>query len=177
MIERATPAYIAHLFMRTEDGGMWYLHHRGIDPPGVFEGAPLSVALDIPPIEPRVEWGRWLVDCPFCTGAQKGAPTATVFLCCDCANAEVGGQFVRVAWPAEEDLAAGEAALMARPNPQHRNWAPFGETVGSLLCDNVVDGGLFDRITGAVGGDIGAPQQKILRPSDEAPTLSKGKGA
>jgi hypothetical protein len=173
LIERATPAYFARLFIRVEEGGLWYLHRRGIDPPGVFEGAALSVALDVAPLLPRVEWGRWLVDCPFCPGAQLAGPTSAVFFCCDCANAEVGGSFVRVGWPPDEDLAAIEAALLARPNPQHRNWS-FNETIGALLAENVAVLALFDPTTGVVHGDILFDQQKVLQPLDAEPALSRG---
>lgn len=176
MIERASPAYFVRLFSRVEDGGFWYLHRRGIDPPRVFEGAHVGVALDVAPLEPRVDTSRWLVDCPFCNGAQLASPSCTVFLCIDCGNGESGGQFLRVGWPSEDDLAAGEAALSARPTPQTRAWYPFRETVGALLAENHIFGALIDTRTGAITGAIaGTDTQKVLTPVEEESALMPAK--
>jgi hypothetical protein len=80
----------------------------------------------------RANHGRWIVDCPFCRGAQLASPTDRRFLCADCGNVNVGGKWLRVIWPA--DPAAIEAALLVRPL-ENRNWWP-GESPSDLRREN-----------------------------------------
>lgn len=87
-------------------------------------------------VEAYVNEGRWLVDCPTCSGAQLASRTDRRFMCNECANFEVAGQWRRVIWP--RDVAAIEKALELR---FHRNahWRP-GETVADLVAENVEQG-------------------------------------
>lgn len=176
-IQRATDTYLLRLTARVEEQGFWHLHHVGIEPPSMHVQASMGVAVDLV-LYPIVNGGRWVVRCPNerCNGAQLASPSWARFLCVDCANVAFGGQWLAVEWPAEELVAAGEAALAARPDPSTRNWDPTGETVGYLLAENVVHGQLFDRQTGAVAGDIGAPQGAYMIPTGEPtpPMLPRG---
>lgn len=104
-----------------------------------------------------VNWGRWVADCPLgCGGAER--PAAEWFVCRECGNDRANGERIPVAWPAPEDIAAIEAALMVRPL-QHRHWN-LNESIGALLVENVAHG-LFDSRTGRVFGDIGADQMRV----------------
>lgn len=165
MIQRATDSYLLRLTMKAEEGGFWHLHHRGIEPPTVPELAAKGFLTEMI-LLPVVNDGRWVVRCPRqrCNGAQLASPRWTRFLCVDCNNVEFGGQWLTVEWPDDELVEAGEAALMARPDPATRNWDPSGETIGALLVENVEFGGLFDPVTGAVAGNIGADQQSYMIP-------------
>lgn len=79
--------------------------------------------------ESRVEWGRWLIDCPFCAGAVLLDPEEPRTYCLSCFNAEVGHRWVEVDVPGEYEAIV--AALEALPeNLAH--WRP-GQTIEQLL--------------------------------------------
>lgn len=159
MIRRADHVYRARLFIKAgQDGGLWHRHSQGVEP-----FAPPGVALDAS-VTPRVYEGAWIVDCPSCGGAQYASPEWDTFFCVDCLNAAVGRQWLRVEWPSPSDVAAIEAALGARPEFATRNW-DYSETIGRLLAENVIEGGLFDHDTGEVAGDVGADQNRALTPA------------
>lgn len=80
-------------------------------------------------IHVQANHGRWLVECPDCGDSQYAVRDDRRFMCCNCANAEVGGLWRPVTWP--RDYRAIEELLDARMNPIHRNWLP-GETVADL---------------------------------------------
>lgn len=80
----------------------------------------------------EVNWGRWIVRCPFCPSAQLASRSARWFLCHFCGNKAVGGQWIPLVWP--DNVSEIEAALSVRP-PNNMNWIP-GETVEDLLKEN-----------------------------------------
>ena len=92
---------------------------------------------DREPITARVNYGRWIADCPFCSGAEMVHTENLVFFCCECRNRSVGGDFVRVVMPG--DAARIEELLVARPAPGNMNWSP-GETLADLRADNRAHG-------------------------------------
>lgn len=47
----------------------------------------------------RVDRGRYIVECPFCRGAQFASRTDPIFLCCDCFNRPIRGALIPVEWP------------------------------------------------------------------------------
>lgn len=104
-----------------------------------------------------VNRGRWVVRCPFGCGSADVAWT-TWFLCRNCLNNATGDK-VPLAWPSPEDMAAIEAALAPRP-VEAQNWE-LNESIGYLLVENVVDGGLFDPTSGRIAGDVGADQNRL----------------
>lgn len=86
----------------------------------------------------RVNHNRLIADCPDCGGAEfvwRDGPHAMV--CLSCLNGALGGRWRRVVMPA--DYPAIEAALLARPLPQTRNWSET-ETVADLLTQNAAEG-------------------------------------
>lgn len=87
-------------------------------------------------IEVRVNHGRWIADCPFCSGAQMASFTDPRFLCADCGNINVGGKWIRLVWPG--DARGIEVALLVRSEP-NRNWRP-GETIAALRNENAQHG-------------------------------------
>ena len=87
----------------------------------------------------EVNHGRWLVDCPFgCASAQHAVRSDRRFFCVECSN---GGtcMWVPVVWPDDDQVAAIEELLEARPDPTTRNWRP-GEPVDSLADENTAHG-------------------------------------
>ncbi len=163
MIQRATETYLMRLTMPVEEQGLWHLHHRGIDPPSVRDLSERAFVEYIT-LTPTVNDGRWIVQCPHCGGAQLASPGWARFLCCDCANVAFGGRWLGVEWPDDDLVAAGEAALGARPDVLTRNWDPTSETIGALLAENVIHGGLVDVETRTAAGDIGADQVTHMIP-------------
>lgn len=75
--------------------------------------------------------GRWIVECPDCRGAQIASAVDHRFMCCECANAAVGGLWRAVVWP--EEHAEIDRALSVRPL-ENQNWSP-GETLEDLEAE------------------------------------------
>jgi hypothetical protein len=129
MVRRAQPSYDEALFRRADQGGHW--HRWDVDP-----FVPQSVAPGVK-AQACVSSGRWVIRCPFCTGAQLADPgRSSRFFCVDCLNASVGGQWVVVTWPPE--VHEIEATLDPRPEP-NQNWE-LGESVEDLQVENVAHG-------------------------------------
>jgi len=80
--------------------------------------------------------GRWVVDCPDCSGAQLACRTDPRFMCVYCGNASVGGKWRPVSWPRSADLI--EIELSARP-VEHQHWLP-GDTLRQLRAENAAHG-------------------------------------
>lgn len=76
----------------------------------------------------RVEYGRWIVDCP-CASAMAVEVGAADVRCWDCG--EVIGPIV---WPPDPPAIA--VILGYRPHRVNRNWLP-GETLADLLMENI----------------------------------------
>ena len=77
----------------------------------------------------EVNQGRWVVNCPFCAGAELADPDDRRFYCLSCGNKAVGYKWIPVKWPTAH--LAVEAELVKRPIEETRNWTP-GETVAQL---------------------------------------------
>jgi hypothetical protein len=87
-------------------------------------------------VQPRVNHGRWLFDCPDCRA--KGTPASSnatpgldTVVCLTC-----GGEFP-ASFPAER--AEIERLLLLRPSKEHRNWET-AEPVDDLRAENVAHG-------------------------------------
>lgn len=89
-------------------------------------------------VEAYANAGRWVVECPDCSGAQMTSPDDRRFLCTLCANVGVDGLWRPVLWPVEAE--AIDAALSSRPLP-NRNWAP-GETLDDLAVEEILNMGV-----------------------------------
>ena len=93
----------------------------------------------LPAVPARIEHGRWLVDCPGCSGAELADISEPVFLCLSCGNSFSGHLPVAVRFPRERT--AIEAALERRPR-ENQNWTDK-ESVADLMAENIefgVDG-------------------------------------
>ncbi len=82
-----------------------------------------------------VNHGRWVVDCPWCSGAEFAFEEGA-FFCESCRNAGAGGKPIRALFPATRQ--AIERALDGRP-VQNRNWRP-GESLQQLRAENIEHG-------------------------------------
>jgi len=79
-----------------------------------------------------VNEGRWIVECPYCSGAEFASETDPHFMCTACGNVANGSAWRPVTFPtALRDI---EPALDSREQ-RHQNWLP-GETVAVLLAEN-----------------------------------------
>lgn len=77
--------------------------------------------------------GRWIVECPSGDGgAQMASREDRRFMCLECLNAEVSGQWRPVVWPAD---VAGIEAVLSQRGQANRNWLPH-ETVADLQAEN-----------------------------------------
>ncbi len=98
---------------------------------------PMSrVSLGVP-LKARLYRNQWIVDCPDCRGAEFAFVDEPVFMCSNCFNGAVDGEWRRVEFP--QDREAIEAAIRARPIPANRNWSP-GELVETLRAENRAHG-------------------------------------
>lgn len=89
-------------------------------------------------VEARVDWGRWLVDCPFCPGAALVDWDEPLHFCLSCHNAAGGHRWVEVVLPTQEERNAIEAALEDLPeSAQH--WRP-GQTIEDLAAGRPFQG-------------------------------------
>ena len=64
-------------------------------------------------VEARIDFGRWIADCPECKGAEYVDPEDPFFFCQSCGNASLKGTARRVRFP--RDRGAIEAAVLERP--------------------------------------------------------------
>jgi len=76
--------------------------------------------LDAKPIEARIEYARYIVDCPNCNNAEF-AFEDKLFLCSLCKNSNVGGKVRKVKMPKERKKIEDE--LSKRPI-KNRHWIP-----------------------------------------------------
>lgn len=88
------------------------------------------------PVRARVLYGRWLVDCPVCRGANDVDPNEPIYLCSSCywpgvfrAGQVVPAHFAPVEFPRQR--AEIERLLLERPFIRNRNWRP-GESLADL---------------------------------------------
>jgi hypothetical protein len=88
-----------------------------------------------------VSHGRWVADCPSCASAQEVDPADPQFWCPMCQLPSWRTLLV----PGKRELARIEAALLARPNPENRNWMP-PETVEHLEAETSAGGPVHNLI-------------------------------
>jgi hypothetical protein len=84
------------------------------------------------PVQARILYGRWLVDCPVCNGCNDVVPDEPVYLCTSCGWP---GQLAPVEFPAEKKEI--ERLLLKRPRASNRNWS-IGEPAEKLIAENLL---------------------------------------
>jgi hypothetical protein len=104
------------------------------------EGMRKMVLFDLPKetsddmvVKAEINHGRWIVKCPFCTGAEFASKRDQRFFCMSCFNKAVGNKWVRVEFP--EKAGEIETEILKRTNTANRNWIP-GETLTKLKNEN-----------------------------------------
>ena len=99
---------------------------------------PINLPANITPIPARINHGRWIADCPYCTGAEMVDPNDPVFYCLnyECTRPHNTSP-LPVQFPAGR--VGLENALLRRPEMKNRNWFP-NETIADLLAENAANG-------------------------------------
>jgi hypothetical protein len=87
------------------------------------------------PLAAEVSGGRWIVECPYCPGAEFASEANPNFICDNCGNKANGFAWRPVTFP--KAIHAIEAALDSREQGR-QHWKP-GETVAQLLAENAAD--------------------------------------
>jgi hypothetical protein len=82
------------------------------------------------PVQARILYCRWMVDCLVCAGANDVDPAEPIYLCSCCGWPE---RFAPVEFPPDRLLI--EKILLMRPRICNRNWHP-GEPLDMLLEEN-----------------------------------------
>lgn len=70
-------------------------------------------------VKARVDWGRWLCDCPLCGGAELVSRQAGVFYCLSCGMKDQDGHPMQVLFP--DDAEKIEVELDTRET-KFQNW-------------------------------------------------------
>ena len=122
---RLKPGYSA--FVHSHLGHRKYLHGKAM---GARTGAP---------IEARINHGRWIADCPYCSGAELADPSNKKFFCLHCFMEENGNRPTVARFPPKPQRLEIERVLLLRPLVINRNWFP-GETIGELKQENLENG-------------------------------------
>jgi len=89
--------------------------------------------LDKKPLEARIEYARFLVDCPNCNSAEY-AFEDKLFFCSQCLNSDVDGKARKVKMPKDRkqiEVILGKRAI------KNRHWFP-GETIDDLEKENTL---------------------------------------
>lgn len=127
----------------------------------------------VPPAPARVNWGRWIADCPTCGSALAVEPgqdrlgatvwdhdgehlTAARFQegCWDC------GTVTDLVWPDAGVVDGVERLLAMRPDPKTRNWEPH-ETLHDLMRENAQHG-IFSQPAVTAALAAAAPGRELL---------------
>ena len=115
--------------------------HAARNPNGMLERDAPPAGVDVTvTTTARVSGSCWIADCPKpgCGGAEFVNFGDPRFFCCNCRNADWGGQAIRVVVPDDETKTAVEDVLLARPDPKTRNWTD-AETAADLEAENVAN--------------------------------------
>ena len=88
--------------------------------------------LDAKPLEARIEYARYIVDCPNCNSAEYAFEDG-LFFCSQCKNSDIDGKVRGVIMPAERSQI--ESILSMRPI-KNRHWYPK-ETIEDLQRENL----------------------------------------
>lgn len=117
--------------------------------------------------------GRWVADCVTrgCRGGVAVWREHGRACCLDC-----GTIYTNVEWPADDELAAAEETLSARP-PENRHWKPWEESAVDLRAENIAHGFPPDTntkpsaaasISAILGGAIDpAGVERVLRAAEK----------
>lgn len=90
-----------------------------------------------PLLDARVNHGRWIVDCPWCSGATILIDEDPRFFCCDCCNTGADHRYLPVRVRPDREVV--ERLLMRRPRMENRNCRP-DETPDDLMRENTAHG-------------------------------------
>ena len=89
----------------------------------------------LPQYQARINWGRWIVDCPHCNSALDVTTADNQAICLDC-----GTEWFAIVFTPTPRKRNIETALLKRPGNRagifpHSNWYP-GESVAHLNLEN-----------------------------------------
>ncbi len=90
---------------------------------------------DAKPIEARIEYARWIVDCPNCHSAEF-AFEDKLFLCSACKNSDIGGQIRKVKMPPQRKEIEN---ILGKRKIINRHWFPE-QTIKDLEEENTKHG-------------------------------------
>ena len=82
------------------------------------------------PLRARVEYSRWIVDCPNCNGAEFAFEDKR-FLCSQCGNSDIGGEIRKVIMPQKRKEIEN---ILSKRKIINRHWYP-NETMEMLKGD------------------------------------------
>ncbi len=113
----------------TELGGSH--KHKFVDARNILQGKVISNII----LDARVEYARWIVDCPNCHNAEFVFEDK-LFYCSMCKNSNIQGQVYRVNIPTKRKEIE---YILGKRNIINRHWNP-NETVKQLQEENISHG-------------------------------------
>jgi len=81
-------------------------------------GSPWNGSIKGSAVKARIDWGRWLADCPLCGGAEYIDPDDPFIFCLSCGMVDNDGAALPVEMPAE--ISDIEALVLERPVADQR---------------------------------------------------------
>jgi len=88
--------------------------------------------LDAKPLDARIEYARYIVDCPNCNSAEY-AFEDKLFLCSQCKNSDIQGKARKVKMPKDR---IGIETILGKRAIKNRHWFP-NETLADLENENI----------------------------------------
>ena len=88
--------------------------------------------LDAKPLEARIEFSRWIVDCPNCNSAEY-AFEDKLFFCSQCGNSDIQGKVRKVKMPKDREQIEN---ILGKRAIKNRHWFPT-ESVEDLEKENI----------------------------------------
>lgn len=67
------------------------------------------------PVAAEINFGRWIANCPDCSGAEDVDPSEPIFYCFSCGNFSNNGRPRSVIFPPPKERKAIEAEILKRP--------------------------------------------------------------
>jgi hypothetical protein len=83
-------------------------------------------------VKAEINHGRWIVKCPFRSGAELADKKDALFLCLSCLNEQIGGHWIKVIFP--DEVAEIENELHKR-KPENQHWQTW-ESVKDIKKQN-----------------------------------------
>jgi len=99
------------------------------------------------PVYAEIDWGRWIVKCPDCNGAEDVDPDEPVFYCLTCGNYKNNGYLRPVIFPSKAEREEIEKVLLERPVEEKAAPNELERIVGAKPKKAITKNGIAVRLS------------------------------